>query len=67
MYCQSLCILPWTGGVAQVVEGFLCKPEALSSKLSPAKKKKLHILPCSEWHIIADFSLRLRLDDIYSI
>jgi hypothetical protein len=30
----------WVGGMAQVVEGLLCKCEALSSKVSPTKKNK---------------------------
>jgi hypothetical protein len=30
----------WTGGVTHAVERLLCKHEALSSSLSPAKKKK---------------------------
>jgi hypothetical protein len=29
----------WTGGVAQVVEGLLCKHKALSSNPSPTKNK----------------------------
>jgi hypothetical protein len=34
------CYPPWTGGVTQAVERLLCKCKALSSGLSPTKKKK---------------------------